>query len=1031
MTRMNINVMQELSAFGAAGTDTDTLLLDKESPSVADYLDLIWRLGPGTAEPDVPRPVAVVEADDRPILYVVRADSLSENKQISEQSLIRLRNIIACRGEGAYVGVLRPGQMTVYRRGFATGSDGKMDFLASAASRFVIRDLSAGSVPPTLQEGADAKALHDLLFDLMVGVSKDLRRSKPLRDDDDAVLALVGRALFARFLIDRHILTPETLPEAFDLASSPICFASPEAAANACEWMDVTFNGDLLPLPSKNYKSYFASLQTHDQVVFHALSKIVERTEHSGQRLLDWGWLNFAHVPVGILSEVYEDYAHEFFKESAEQESIRYTPRHIAEFMIDEAFEGLLESERHKARVLDPAAGGGVFLVLALRRLFVERWKKFGRPTAQDLHNMLLEQICGFDINRHALRLAAFSLHLTTIELAPPPASPRDLRFVKLEGARLLSARKRNEPFPKYPVLGSLGEAIGGEHNSHYDITIGNPPWTAWKGPGRNSINAHATSVTKRVASVRLPSSFANDIRSYRNPDNNPDLPFVWRAMEWTKLGGIIAFVMHGRLIFKRSGPGIKARSLLFRCLRVTGVLNGGGLHSSIWPGMNQPFCVLFAKNATPKNGDVFRFVSAERDESLNRIGFMRIDPDTAEPVEHDVLVKKPYLLKTLFRGTALDADLIERLNTLTVIENGVSRPAPRLRQYWTPHSGLYRGVGYQKANGTKSTSAIRRLGAKDLTTDDDLGYLIDSRQLEDFSHRSLNRPRKPEIYKTPLVIVKAAIGEKAEQIRARLALGKVPIAYNESFYGCSAHGHPQATDMARYLFLLLNSDLYVYYVLMTSSKFGAERRAALTTDIKEFPIVPLELLATKHRDSIQLLVDGFKNSPGTALKKLNNWVFTVYGLTDSDRQVVQDALSTQMPYVDTQQRAEAQPTTSEINRFRQQLEDHLRPFFDLTDETISVHVIDAPSGAWKFLSIMAGTDGNITKFDNDMAHVVRSLADHHGCSRVFIEREGRGLLLGILSQYRYWTATRARLCALHILRHFSRLFPIPEEHKA
>lgn len=1020
-----INISEELKAFGAS--PRETLLLDSESHNVIDYLSLIWRLGPGTSEPNTPRPTAVVEANGRPILFVVSADALTNDRRQQEQGLMRLRNIIACRGDGAYFAVLRPGILTVYRRGFAFGTKDKVDFSAEDNSQFIIRDLALGNAPRSLQDTADARALHDLLFDLMAGVSKTLKRSKLLRNDDDAILALVGRALFARFLIDRGLLTPTTLPEVFDLAGSPICFTDAISAARTCEWMEETFNGDLLPLPSKDYQNYFASFNTRDDIVFKALSKIVERTEDTGQRVLDWGWLDFAHVPVGILSEVYEDYAHEFFKDSAVKESIRYTPRYIAEFMINEAFDGIHPEERHNARVLDPAAGAGVFLVLALRRLFLENWKVLRRrPTTSELQKILLEQIAGFDINRHALKLAAFSLHLTTIELEPTPDSVRQLRFVKLEGIRLLSARKADEPFPAYPVLGSLGEAIGNEHDSQYSIIIGNPPWTAWEGPNSEVINEHATSLTKKIAESRLGEYNPVDFDGYRNPDKVPDIPFVWRSMNWAKPGGIIALALHGRLIFKRSGPGCQARNLLFRCLRVTGIMNGGGLDSSIWPGMNQPFCLLFARNTVPTARDTFRFVSAEHDEEINRVGFMRIDPDSAEPVQHDVLAAKPHLLKTLFRGTSLDAELIDRLTRLTYSLDGVEQLLPTLAEYWSPRSGLYRGVGYQVAGGTKSTLEIRKLQPKDMTATSDLGYVVEPRRLQDFTHKRLNRPRKPDIYKPPLVIVSTALGENSDKIRARIALGKTPIAYAETFFGCSAHGHPDAADLARYLFLLLNSDLYVYYVLMTSSKFGAERRAALTTDIKEFPIIPFESIPQDARRAIKDLVNAFKGDTGQALRKLNDWVFSLYRLGAFDRQIIRDALLFRMPYSDTEQRSALCPKQSEVDRFVRDLENTLQPYFRLTGETISVRHVKSPSKMWKFLSISTNPETHATIVGSVTSDIVNSIAAGGGSSRIYIE-QAHGLLVGILAQARYWTPTRARLCAMHIIRR-PNIFPIPTD---
>ena len=85
---------------------------------------------------------------------------------------------------------------------------------------------------------------------------------------------------------------------------------------------------------------------------------------------------------------------------------------------MDEVFDGLPDA--HKARVLDPACGASVFLVLALRRLYREQWKHDGkRPGTKVIRELLEKKITGFDINESALKLSALSLYLTAIELDP------------------------------------------------------------------------------------------------------------------------------------------------------------------------------------------------------------------------------------------------------------------------------------------------------------------------------------------------------------------------------------------------------------------------------------------------------------------------------------------------------------------------------------------------------------------------------------------------------------------------------------
>lgn len=72
------------------------------------------------------------------------------------------------------------------------------------------------------------------------------------------------------------------------------------------------------------------------------------------QRPLNWGDLDFDHVPVGLLSETYEELMYRFDADGRRDTSVYYTPSHIAEYMVAEALSG--HSMGSRARVLDPAS---------------------------------------------------------------------------------------------------------------------------------------------------------------------------------------------------------------------------------------------------------------------------------------------------------------------------------------------------------------------------------------------------------------------------------------------------------------------------------------------------------------------------------------------------------------------------------------------------------------------------------------------------------------------------------------------------
>ena len=257
---------------------------------------------------------------------------------------------------------------------------------------------------------------------LLLHSAKALAATPEIRPD---VLSLLGRALFFRFLRDRQIVTEDAIHQiALKATTWKKCFDGPANTAATCRWLDETFNGDFLPLTDGGSEAYFRKMDRLTKGdVFNHLTAVVLGADPMGsiyQLSFDWGTFDFAHVPVGLLSQVYEDFCWHWEREEAAATSVHYTPHNIAVTLLDEAFHGLESPE--EARVLDPACGAGVFLVLAFRRIYREAWKaKRKRPDRRTIRKILNRQLAGFDVSENAIRLAALSLYLTALELDPRP----------------------------------------------------------------------------------------------------------------------------------------------------------------------------------------------------------------------------------------------------------------------------------------------------------------------------------------------------------------------------------------------------------------------------------------------------------------------------------------------------------------------------------------------------------------------------------------------------------------------------------
>src|SRR3546814_12335564 len=73
------------------------------------------------------------------------------------------------------------------------------------------------------------------------------------------------------------------------------------------------------------------------------------------------------------------------------QEGGYYPPRPIADLLVRASFRALeRDGASADARILDPAAGAGVFLLTAFRELVAARWRADGqRPDTQRLRGIL------------------------------------------------------------------------------------------------------------------------------------------------------------------------------------------------------------------------------------------------------------------------------------------------------------------------------------------------------------------------------------------------------------------------------------------------------------------------------------------------------------------------------------------------------------------------------------------------------------------------------------------------------------------
>jgi N-6 DNA Methylase len=990
------------------GGDSDSLLrFDDDGPQLLPYATLTATRGDIGSE--LAPLIGVYEWQDRPLIVLADGDALGDDPI----QLKKVRRIVAMRGDAPYLAVVKSGRMTVYGVSLDDNiAKAKIpDEEIEAERRMAIPHL-ANSRP---QLAANSRWISKVILDLLKAALDSLVKNGV---SELNAISLVGRALFVRFLDDRALL-PESVHTSIPSGAAGL-FDTAKSIADTSEWLNDTFNGDFLQLAPSDIESL-------PPEAFGVLGNIMHKAP-DGQLPLKWEkkWenLDFAHIPVGVLSQAYEHYLSLHKPKEQRKKGSYYTPPHIANLMVRASFSALRRAgSAHAAKVLDPAAGAGVFLITAFRQLVAERWVHDGkRPDTKTLRDILNNQIRGFDINESALRFAALGLYLVSIELDPNPEPVEKLKFDDLRTTVLLKFGDSTET-NESKDLGSLGDDVGPEHLGAYDLVIGNPPWSSatdlddW-----SSLEVRVLQIARKRLS--------NDKANAPLPKQVLDLPFVWLATQWARPNAQIAFALHARLLFQR---GLKegmasARSAIFGALDVTGIVNGAEVRSTqVWPSISAPFCLFFARNAAPAPSAGFSFVSPQLEGPLNQSGGWRIDPASAQIVTADEVIHRPELLKILFRGTRLDLELYDRV---------AAKSFPTLGEYWSEQFG---GTVNQPKNSGSGYKLLHECSRPNNKEGGELGYstsalsafpVLNETSLPSIFldvatfplFQSLNIPRLDQrrsldLYKGPMLLVHKSPPQGFGRIRT--AVAQVDLVFSESFYGYTAHQHAAPNDLAGYLSLIISSKIALWHVLITSGEFGFEREVVEKFVVQEVPLPPFEDLAPNDRKTAASLFSALAGGEtNERWAKVDQWVGSLFGLSSEDVQTISDTLDYRLPFQWNQKASQVPISPAELDVFRARLGCELQPWGERFARALTIRAVNAPPlSPWRYVYIGQGDDVEAQAAYDRLAAATEGLGDRLSATEmVHVDEVSDCLILGRLNQARYWSVSQARLVARRII---------------
>ena len=226
---------------------------------------------------------------------------------------------------------------------------------------------------------------------------------------------------------------------------------SPDTIRELLAKLERKFNGDVFELPETGQRLTVKALRR--------FADLVEGKTLGSQRYL-WEQYSFRHIPVEVLSHLYQHFAQE-------GKGAVFTPPMVATLMLDYVMP--YKSLTGQERVLDPTCGSGIFLVGAFRRLvhFWQSKNNWEQPEVATLKRILKQSIFGVELQEEAVHLTAFSLALAICDALQPNVIWRELRFDKLVGANL--------------QIGDFSEWLKfrqeNAKDDRFSVVVGNPPF--------------------------------------------------------------------------------------------------------------------------------------------------------------------------------------------------------------------------------------------------------------------------------------------------------------------------------------------------------------------------------------------------------------------------------------------------------------------------------------------------------------------------------------------------------------------------
>lgn len=782
--------------------------------------------------------------------------------QGSEVETLDLFNRIWCMSRPMFVFIARDGELAVHklaRSPVRTVQEWRevqpLDVvnearLVAAELRSYRREqIESGRLFEDERFGTSEQRADRLLINDLKAVRDALQGAGLAKDYLKYAHSLIGRSIFIRYLEDREILPRRYFEEVAegnaewqsllkdelvkpDLDAEmegklyPRVLSNHEFTYALFDKLNADFNGDMFPSDPNERRVV-------NQDHLNLLQGFLRGDTGDQQNLFFWAY-KFDIIPVELISNIYEEFYHKE-KGDTDDKGTHYTPGALVDFLLSQ----VLTRERLESnpRIADVATGSGIFLVESFRRIvrFKTHQRNGASLTAKELRDILRYQIAGVEIDREAIRVAAFSLYLALLHYQVP----KDILEQIEQGMRLpFLLYIEGQPTDEFHFnnlvrtnafrigLTSLDQkplfedeiGFGSFMAEPPDVIVGNPPWGA--------IDKTEKQLVKDWCKAR----------DYPVGDDENSQAFVWKALDLVREGGCVALLLSTGVLFKHHAKSQEFRRKWLRRCKLLEVVNFAHVRDVFFRKGIAPFAsVVFQKNrceASAPSDHQVRYWSAKKLAHVDRWQAVVLNRSDLRLVRQNDLRRDDKLWKIYWWGNDRDRALIEWLEISTPLGELSDENGKRI----SPESS---GRGFQENQDPtlKPEESIDWFGKyRELPTRAFQAYgplSLDQLQLPP---KTVEHPGKEALYNGERLLIKRGISQRAEpkgKIVARVE--SASFSFRNSIH-CIKLRDGLSWEYKTIL-AIFRSSLARYYYFLTSSTWGMWHFELHFGEIKRMPI--------------------------------------------------------------------------------------------------------------------------------------------------------------------------------------------------